>query len=128
MKKFLLTAFLCIPLLTFAQTNNRIYYIYSDLKVFYPGILNRYYQAQMDTQTGWDDLKDETGKKLKFTSKAALLLYLQLQGWEIYDQTTNIEGKIQNEKGDISTHYRWHLRKPCTKEEAEEIVAKSIPK
>ncbi|HEY9551022.1 MAG TPA: hypothetical protein VIQ97_01940, partial [Prevotella sp.] len=59
---------------------------------------------------------------LVFSSEAGALLYLQLKGWEICGNKIDVSGSVSHGDGSVSTTNRWVIRKPCSREEAEEIV------
>ena len=126
MKKLFLLLLLSIVLTTSAQDNPKVYYIYSELHIYSNSILSNSCYGELDNGRGEEKIKDENNKTLKFKSESALLLYLQLQGWDIYARETTNSGDWKEGKGELSTKHHWLLKKSCTQQEAEEIVKENM--
>jgi hypothetical protein len=124
-KKLLLLAMALLPMVAMAQTEEKQYYLYNivsfegdftkeDFKVFY------------DNGTEVKRLRDEKGKKKKFKTPAGALMYFLSQGWEMYLNGATSKGSMAAGYGASSTSSYWILRKPCSKEEFEQVVKQSV--
>ena len=120
MKRLLLILFLCIPLVTNAQTEEKPYYIYNIVYINV-GLTKVGFTVDIDNGQTTERLKDKDGKTIKFKTPAAVLNYLYSLGWEIY---VNGNYKANHE----SNEYYWIMRKPCTKEEFEKTLEEGIKK
>ncbi len=132
MKKItLLLALLCLPLLSFAQTNEQQYYIYN-IVTFTGSLDNEGIRVNIDDGKTIDKLRDSNGERMKFNTPAAAFMYLISQGWEFYLNGATSEGAIYDGYGASITTSYWIIRKPCTKEDfntaVSEGILKEIPK
>jgi len=132
MKKTLfLIAMVCLPLLTSAQIEEKQFYIYNII-TFSGSLKNEGFKVDIDDGKTIEKLKNDKGKKMKFNTPAAALMYLYSLGWELYvnGATTSGSGVSINGTGSASskTTSYWIMRKPCTKEEFEKAVEDGIKK
>lgn len=130
MKKTLfLLAMVCLPLLTSAQIEEKQFYIYNII-TFSGSLKNEGFKVDIDDGKTIEKLKNDKGKKMKFNTPAAALMYLYSLGWELYvnGATTSGSGVSINGTGSASskTTSYWIMRKPCTKEEFEKAVEDGI--
>lgn len=126
-KALLLLALISLPLLAFAQTEEKQYYIYNI--VIFSGSLNTEgFKVDLDDGKTIEKLKDSEGNKIKFNTPAAALMYLYSLGWELYVNGATSEGAMAAGYGASSTTSYWIMRKPCTKEELEKAVKDGIRK
>lgn len=72
--------------------------------------------------------KGEKGETITFNSYAAALMYLTSQGWELVSNYSTVRGGVANGYGGTYTSTYWILRRPCSKEEVQDIVNKSLVK
>lgn len=121
MKKILFLALLFVSLAGFCQTRDNQYYIYNI--VSFEGQFTR-----EDFKVFYDDgrevkrLRNEDGKKVRFSTPAGALMYFISQGWEMYMDGSTSKGASYNGTGGTVTSTYWILRKPCTKAEFEEAI------
>lgn len=127
MKKLLLLALICIPLLASAQTTEKQYYIYNII-TFSGSLKNEGFKVNVDDGKTIEKLKDEKGDKMKFNTPAAALMYLYSLGWELYVNGATSEGSMAAGIGASETTTYWIMRKPCTKEEFDKAVEEGISK
>ncbi len=132
MKKTLfLIAMVCLPLLTSAQIEEKQFYIYNII-TFSGSLKNEGFKVDIDDGKTIEKLKNDKGKKMKFNTPAAALMYLYSLGWELFvnGATTSGSGVSINGTGSASskTTSYWIMRKPCTKEEFEKAVEDGIKK
>lgn len=113
-KLLLLLAFVVCMHMLYARDENKGLFIYKRIY-----IESSFFSSYLNVATKkWprvEYLRNEKKQVMKFTSEEAILLYFQLQGWEVY----SLQCDTTNEDS-------WILRKRCTQEEAEEIVRKSV--
>ena len=117
-KAVLLLTLVALPLFSFAQNEVEQHYLYNIVTIK-GGLNKKGFNAKMDNGVTIGKLKDEDGKKLKFRTPAAALLYLGSQGWELCQEgatSMSTNGKYKN------TDLYWIIRKPCTKEELDLAV------
>ncbi|MBQ7420587.1 MAG: hypothetical protein IJV27_00345 [Prevotella sp.] len=126
-KRLLLIALACMPLLTFAQTTEKPYYIYHII-TFTGSLKNEGFRVDIDDGKTIERLKDGQGNKMKFNTPAAALMYLYSLGWELYINGSTTSGSSLNGTGSSSTTSYWIMRKPCTKEEFDKSVEDGIRK
>ena len=121
MKKILFLALLFVSLAGFCQTRDNQYYIYNI--VSFEGQFTR-----EDFKVFYDDgrevkrLRNEDGKKVRFSTPAGALMYFISQGWEMSMDGSTSKGASYNGTGGTVTSTYWILRKPCTKAEFEEAI------
>jgi hypothetical protein len=128
MKKILLlTALICLPLLAVAQTAEKQHYIYN-IVTFVGSIRNEGVKVKLDNGRDVSILKDEDGKKIKFNTPAAALMYFTSEGWELYINGTTSDVSVSNGKGSSWTTHYWIIRKPCTKECFDKAMEECIRK
>ena len=128
MKKTLfLIAMVCLPLLTSAQIEEKQFYIYNII-TFSGSLKNEGFKVDIDDGKTIEKLKNDKGKKMKFNTPAAALMYLYSLGWELYVNGATSEGAMAAGYGASSTTSYWIMRKPCTKEEFEKAVEEGIRK
>ena len=131
-KVFLLSAFMMLPFLASAQAVElpaveqnveqqalgQQYYMYN--VVTFPGSMNNGgFGVEIDDGKSIKTLKGKDGKKIKFRTPAAALMYFISEGWELYVNDNNT-----NPNGSTSTY--WIIRKPCTKAEFDAAVQEGI--
>lgn len=128
MKKFfLLLAVICLSFLSFAQVSESQHYIYN-IVTFSGSLKNEGFKVDLDNGKTIEKLKDKEGKKMKFKTPAAALMYFTSEGWELYVNGATSEGAVANGYGGSITTTYWIIRKPCTKEEFSKAVEEGIKK
>lgn len=128
MKKFfLLLAVICLSFLSFAQVSENQHYFYN-IVTFSGSLKNEGFKVDLDNGKTIEKLKDKEGKKMKFKTPAAALMYFTSEGWELYVNGATSEGAIANGYGGSITTTYWIIRKPCTKEEFSKAVEEGIKK
>lgn len=127
MKKALLLAIVCLPLLASAQTTGKQYYIYNII-TFSGSLKNEGFKVDLDNGKTIEKLKDSNGKTIKFNTPAAALMYLYSLGWELYANGATSEGAVYGGIGESETTSYWKMRKICTKEEFDKAVEEGISK
>ena len=121
MKKLLLLTMVCLPLLSFTQIPEKQYHIYN--MVFMSEALNEEgFKVVLDNGKSVERLKDKDGKKSRFKTPMAALVYFISDGWELYNHNNATEGSMYQGIGESSAILYWIIRKPCTKEEFEKTV------
>ena len=119
MKKILLSIlFLFMMVSVYAQQEQQ-YYRYSIVRVI---LHKKAYVIRMDDGLSERVLQDESGNNLRFSSPAGALNYLVSLGWEFEKVEPMPEGDFLQGSGKVKTKSYWFFRKPCTKEELDEIV------
>ena len=131
-KVFLLSAFMALPFLASAQAVElpaveqaveqqalgQQYYMYN--VVTFPGSMNNGgFGVDIDDGKSIKTLKGKDGKKIKFRTPAAALMYFISEGWELY-----FKGDTSF-PSDLKMTY-WVIRKPCTKAEFDTAVKEGI--
>ena len=131
-KVFLLSAFMMLPFLASAQAVElpaveqaveqqalgQQYYMYN--VVTFPGSMNNGgFDVDIDDGKSIKTLKGKDGKKIKFRTPAAALMYFISEGWELYFKG---DTSFPN---DLKMTY-WVMRKPCTKAEFDTAVKEGI--
>ncbi len=131
-KVFLLSAFMALPFLASAQAvelpaveqaveqqaQEQLYYMYN--VVTFPGSMNNGgFDVDIDDGKSIKTLKGKDGKKIKFRTPAAALMYFISEGWELY-----FKGDTSF-PSDLKMTY-WVIRKPCTKAEFDTAVKEGI--
>ena len=126
-KALLLLAIVFLPLFASAQTTEKQYYIYN-IVTFSGSLKNEGFKVDLDDGKTIEKLRDSEGKKIKFNTPAAALMYLYSLGWELYVNGATTEGAMYGGIGASETTSYWVIRKPCTKEEFEKVVEDGIRK
>ena len=94
------------------------YYMYN--VVTFPGSMNNGgFGVEIDDGKSIKTLKGKDGKKIKFMTPAAALMYFISEGWELYFKG---DTSFPN---DLKMTY-WVIRKPCTKAEFDTAVKEGI--
>jgi hypothetical protein len=132
-KALLLSAFMALPFLGLAQTVEQEnveqqavepqveepqYYIYN-VVIIAGGMDNEGFDVDSDDGKKIKKLKGEDGKKIKFRTPAAALMYFISEGWELH-----LKGDAINPNDSKATY--WIVRKPCTKAEFDVAVKEGI--
>ena len=139
MKKILfLSAFMALPFLTFAQevelndveqqtveqgvvesqVEEQQYCMYN-VVIISGGMDNEGFGVEVDDGKKIQKLKGEDGRKIKFRTPAAALMYFISEGWELH-----LKGDAINPNDSRTTY--WIIRKPCTKAEFDKTVEEGI--
>ena len=124
MKKFLLSIlfmFLMVSVYAQQEQQHQQSYRYGIAWVVWH---KKAYVIKMDDGVTNQVLQNESGKDLRFKSRAGALNYLVSLGWE-FDKVETIPNSISATR-DIRTKSYWIFRKPCTKEELNEIVRNNM--
>ena len=100
------------------QVQEQQCYMYN-IVIFHGGMNNEWLDVDIDNGRKIKTLKDSDGKKIKFKTPAAALMYFISEGWELYVNDNNT-----NPNGSTSTY--WIIRKPCTKAEFDAAVQEGI--
>ena len=134
-KTLLLFAFMALPFLTFAQevelgdtelqaveqenvVEEQQHYMYN-VVIFAGSMNNEGFDVEIDDGKEIKKLKGKDGKKIKFKTPAAALIYFISEGWELH-----LKGDASN-PNDLKMTY-WVIRKPCTKAEFDKAVKEGI--
>ena len=126
MKKVLLIVFVCcLPLLAYTQTTENEHYIYNVVKLS-GNLEKRGFKVKLDNGKNIKKIKDCDGHKIKFRTPAALLTYLTSEGWELYENGSNILGNRYEWKKNNKTESSWIIRKSCTKEELDSFLNQGV--
>ncbi len=108
----LIISVLFLPIMAIAQSQD-YYYLYNIIEVP-SSIDSKNFEVKVDNGETIEKLKDQNGEKIKFKTRASVLMYFQSLGWEMTEQTSNISGSnVATE-----TYTYWILRKPISKEDA----------
>lgn len=100
------------------QALGQQYYMYN--VVTFPGSMNNGgFDVDIDDGKSIKTLKGKDGKKIKFRTPAAALMYFISEGWELYFKG---DTSFPN---DLKMTY-WVIRKPCTKAEFDTAVKEGI--
>lgn len=126
-KQLLFFMMLLLPMLVLAQTEEKQYYLYNIVS-FEGEFTKEGFKVYYDNGLEVKRLRDDKGKKIRFTTPAGALMYFLSQGWQMYLNGATSEGKTFKGSGSSSTSSYWILRKPCSKEEFEKAVEQSISK
>ncbi len=127
MKKLIIALLLLIPVVGYSQTTQERYYIYNIVS-FEGDFTKEDFKVYYDNGIEVKRLRDDKGEKIKFKTPAGALMYFLSQGWEMYLNGATSKGAMAGGYGASSTSSYWILRKPCTKEELENAVEKSVKK
>lgn len=130
MKKILLLlTFIGLTAFATAQTTEKQYYIYNIVS-FSGSMKTEGIRVDLDNGKTIEKLRDSSGKKIRFNTPAAALMYLFSLGWEMYVNGATSEGSGININGTGSSSSKttsyWIMRKPCTKEEFAKAVEDGI--
>jgi hypothetical protein len=134
-KTLLLFAYMALPFLTFAQevelgdtelqaveqenvVEEQQHYMYN-VVIFAGSMNNEGFDVEIDDGKEIKKLKGKDGKKIKFKTPAAALMYFISEGWELH-----LKGDASN-PNDLKMTY-WVIRKPCTKAEFDKAVKEGI--
>ncbi len=126
---------MALPFLTFAQevelgdtelqaveqenvVEEQQHYIYN-VVIFAGSMNNEDFDVEIDDGKDIKKLKGKDGKKIKFKTPAAALMYFISEGWELH-----LKGEASN-PNDLKMTY-WVIRKPCTKAEFDKAVKEGI--
>ena len=105
---------LFFPIIVFAQTQDQEqYYLYNIIEVP-SSIDSKNFEVKVDNGETIEKLKDSNGEKMKFRTRASVLMYFQSLGWEMTEATSKISGTSSV----TDTNSYWIIRKPISKEEA----------
>ncbi len=129
MKKILLIfTLMALPLFSFAQVVDKSVveqpaveqqcYMYN-IVTFLGGMNNEGFDVDLDDGKRIKTLKGKDGKKVKFRTPAAALMYFISEGWELY-----VEGVTVNPNDSRTTY--WIMRKPCSKAEFDRAVEEGV--
>ena len=112
--------FLLLPFLALAQSQEQ-YYLYNIIEVP-SSIDSKNFDIKVDNGHTIEKLKDANGKKIKFATRAGVLMYFQSIGWEFAGTLTNSAG---THSASVTYTY-WIIRKPVSKEEAQKAAEDAI--
>ena len=109
----LIIAFI-LPVFAFAQSQDQeLYYLYNIIEVP-SSIDSKNFEVKVDNGETIEKLKDSNGEKIKFKTRASVLMYFQSLGWEMTEATSKVSGTSHL----TDTNSYWIIRKPISKEEA----------
>ena len=100
------------------QVEEQQCYMYN-IVTFVGTLKNEGFSVDLDNGKEIKKLKDKNGKKLKFTTPAAALMYLVSEGWELC-----ANGATSNPNNSTTTY--WIMRKPCTKADFDKAVQEGV--
>ena len=109
---------LFLPIIVFAQNQDQEqYYLYNIIEVP-SSIDSKNFEVKVDNGETIEKLKDQNGEKIKFKTRASVLMYFQSLGWEMTEATSRNKGSSYQGTGSSTTYTYWIIRKPISKEEA----------
>ena len=108
-----------------AQGENKQYYLYNIVS-FEGDFTKENFKVYYDDGTVVKRLRNGEGKKMKFKTPAAALMYFLSEGWEMYLNGATSSGSSFHGTGASVTSSYWILRKPCSKEVFEQAVKDGI--
>lgn len=127
-KTLLIFTLMALPLFSFAQVVDKSVveqpaveqqcYMYN-IVTFLGGMNNEEFDVDLDDGKRIKTLKGKDGKKVKFRTPAAALMYFISEGWELY-----VEGVTVNPNDSRTTY--WIMRKPCSKAEFDRAVEEGV--
>jgi hypothetical protein len=127
-KTLLIITLMALPLFSFAQVVDKSVveqpaveqqcYMYN-IVTFLGGMNNEGFDVDLDDGKRIKTLKGKDGKKVKFRTPAAALMYFISEGWELY-----VEGVTVNPNDSRTTY--WIMRKPCSKAEFDRAVEEGV--
>lgn len=127
-KTLLIFTLMALPLFSFAQVVDKSVveqpaveqqcYMYN-IVTFLGGMNNEGFYVDLDDGKRIKTLKGKDGKKVKFRTPAAALMYFISEGWELY-----VEGVTVNPNDSRTTY--WIMRKPCSKAEFDRAVEEGV--
>ena len=127
-KALLIFTLMALPLFSFAQVVDKSVveqpaveqqcYMYN-IVTFLGGMNNEGFDVDLDDGKRIKTLKGKDGKKVKFRTPAAALMYFISEGWELY-----VEGVTVNPNDSRTTY--WIMRKPCSKAEFDRAVEEGV--
>lgn len=127
-KTLLIFTLMALPLFSFAQVVDKSVveqpaveqqcYMYN-IVTFLGGMNNEEFDVDLDDGKRIKMLKGKDGKKVKFRTPAAALMYFISEGWELY-----VEGVTVNPNDSRTTY--WIMRKPCSKAEFDRAVEEGV--
>ena len=127
-KTLLIFTLMALPLFSFAQVVDKSVveqpavehqcYMYN-IVTFLGGMNNEGFDVDLDDGKRIKTLKGKDGKKVKFRTPAAALMYFISEGWELY-----VEGVTVNPNDSRTTY--WIMRKPCSKAEFDRAVEEGV--
>lgn len=123
----LLLSLISFPWFAMAETTEKEYYIYN-IVTFYGSLDNEGLRVNIDDGKEIKKLKNEEGKRIKFNTPAAALMYFISEGWELYINGATSDISVSRGKGSSLTTQYWIIRKPCTKECFDKAVEEGIRK
>ena len=100
------------------QVEEQQCYMYN-IVTFAGTLKNEGFSVDLDDGKEIKKLKDKNGKKMKFTTPAAALMYLVSEGWELC-----ANGATSNPNNSTTTY--WIMRKPCTKADFDKAVQEGV--
>lgn len=113
----------CISM--WAQTESKQYYLYNIVS-FEGDFTKENFKVYYDDGIEVKRMRGDEGKKVRFKTPAAALMYFLSEGWEMYLNGATAKGEMAMGYGESTTSSYWILRKPCSKEEFEKAVAAGI--
>lgn len=127
-KTLLIITLMALPLFSFAQVVDKSVveqpaveqqcYMYN-IVTFLGGMNNEGFDVDLDDGKRIKTLKGKDGKKVKFRTPAAALMYFISEGWELY-----VEGVTVNPNDSRTTY--WIMRKSCSKAEFDRAVEEGV--
>lgn len=127
-KTLLIFTLMALPLFSFAQVVDKSVveqpaveqqcYMYN-IVTFLGGMNNEGFDVDLDDGKRIKTLKGKDGKKVKFRTPAAALMYFISEGWELY-----VEGVTVNPNDSRTTY--WIMRKPCSEAEFDRAVEEGV--
>ena len=124
-KTLLLLAFMTLPFFAFSQNVEQeaaeqqveeLNCYFYNIVTFTGKLNNEGITVDIDDGKEIKKLRDKDGRKMKFATPAAVLMYLASEGWELC-----ADGSTSNSNNSSNTFY-WIIRKPCTKSDLERAV------
>ena len=107
-----------MPVFAFAQSQGQEqFYLYNIIEVP-SSIDSKNFEVKVDNGETIEKLKDQNGEKIKFKTRASVLMYFQSLGWEMTEATSRNKGSSYQGTGSSTTYTYWIIRKPISKEEA----------
>lgn len=110
MKKFILTALLCLLSMSVGAKKR-----YAELYFGWTSVV------MIDGSKDGEVLKDESGKPLKFQNQMSAVNYMSLKGWELFQIVPRVSGE-----GKTDTSQIYVFCKEVSDEELAETVKKGV--
>ncbi len=121
MKKLLLLFMLLLPLLANAQDNDEKKFYKYAIVSYTESMDNEDFTVKIDDGLKIDYFRGSNKQKFHVSTPAAALLYFESLGWQLVQI-----GIAPKEQGTMPYLTYWVFKCPCSKEEYEKVLQKSV--